>query len=141
MPIEVGSIVEGVVSGITSFGAFIQLGEGKTGMVHISEIADTYVKDIHAYLKKNDRVKVKVLAVDPEGKISLSIRKAVEEKKSSRPVEINWSSGSEADASMSFEERMAKFLKESEERLSDVKRNRENKRRGGYVRGRSSAWE
>jgi len=138
MPLEVGTIVEGTVAGITNFGAFIHLPEGKTGMVHISEIADTYVKDINDYLKQNDKVKVKILSVDPNGKISLSIRKAKEIKKSSRPIDIDWSSESRFEQNVSFEDRLSRFMKESEERLLDVKRNRENKRGGGYVRGRSS---
>ena len=60
MPIEVGSIVEGKVSGIVNFGA-CKTGEGKTGLVHISEIADEYVKDVGSYLKENQIVKVKVI--------------------------------------------------------------------------------
>ena len=64
MALEVGAIVEGVVTGITNFGAFVSLPDGKTGLVHISEIADAYVKDINDYVKKNDTVKVKVLSVD-----------------------------------------------------------------------------
>jgi len=138
MPFEVGNIIEGVVSGITNFGAFIQLPEGKTGMVHISEIADTYVKDINVYLKPNDKVKVKILAMDLNGKISLSIRKAREVKKTARPVDIDWEGGGKGESSLSFEDRLNRFMKDSEERLLDAKRNRENKRGGGYVRGRSS---
>src|SRR5690554_4924594 len=91
MSVEVGQIIEGTVSGITNFGAFIELPEGKTGMVHISEIADAYVKDINTYLKRNDKVKVKVLSIDDKGKIGLSIRRAMEVKKSTRPVDIDWS--------------------------------------------------
>lgn len=81
MSVEVGQILEGTVSGITNFGAFIELGSGRTGMVHISEIADAYVKDINEYLKVNDRVKVKILSIDGHDKISLSIRQAGEIKK------------------------------------------------------------
>ena len=76
MALEVGAIIEGVVTGITNFGAFVSLPDGKTGLVHISEIADAYVKDINDYVKKNDTVKVKVLSVDPSGKIGLSIKQA-----------------------------------------------------------------
>ena len=76
MTLEVGAIIEGVVTGITNFGAFVSLPDGKTGLVHISEIADAYVKDINDYVKKNDTVKVKVLSVDPSGKIGLSIKQA-----------------------------------------------------------------
>ena len=71
MSIEVGSIVDGVVSGITNFGAFINLPENKVGLVHISEVADVYVKDVNDFLKEQDKVKVKILSVDDKGKIAL----------------------------------------------------------------------
>lgn len=77
---EVGSIVEGVVSGITNFGAFVNLPEGKVGLVHISEVADVYVNDVKEFLKEQDKVKVKILSVDEKGKIGLSIKKAQEKK-------------------------------------------------------------
>ena len=60
MSIEVGSVVEGVVTGITNFGAFVELPEGKVGLVHISEVADVYVKDVHDFLKERDQIKVKL---------------------------------------------------------------------------------
>jgi len=137
MSVEVGQIVEGTVSGITNFGAFVELGGGKTGMVHISEIADAYVKDINTYLKLHDKVKVKVLSVDEKGKISLSIRQAMEVKKSARPADVDWNKELHGNAGGSFEEALSKFMKDSEERLLDIKRNREAKRGGGYSRGRS----
>ncbi|MBQ1622671.1 MAG: S1 RNA-binding domain-containing protein, partial [Selenomonas sp.] len=80
MAIEVGSVVEGIVTGITNFGAFVELPEKKVGLVHISEVADVYVKDVHDFLSENQKVKVKVLSIDDKGKIGLSI-KALEEKK------------------------------------------------------------
>jgi S1 RNA binding domain protein len=134
MLVEVGKVVEGKVSGITSFGAFIQLPEGKTGLVHISEIAEEYVKNINDHLKENQIVKVKVLSVDGNGKINLSIRKALNPnppRKSSRPADIDWNrSGSD---SMSFEDRLSKFLKDSEEKMHDLKKSFESKRgSGGY---------
>lgn len=135
MSVEVGQILDGTISGITNFGAFVELPEGKTGMVHISEIADAYVKDINAYLKVNDKVKVKVLGVDEKGKISLSIRKAAEAKKSSRPAEIDWEKIMRPQFT-SFEDILSQFMKESEERLLDIKRNRESKRSRGYSRSR-----
>lgn len=76
MQLEVGSVLEGKVTGITKFGAFVELDEGKTGMVHISEIASSYVKEITDHLSLNDQVKVKVIGITPEGKISLSIKQA-----------------------------------------------------------------
>ena len=80
MSIEVGSIVEGVVTGITNFGAFVELPEGKVGLVHISEVADEYVRDVHDFLKEKDKVKVKVLTIDDRGKIGLSIKQLQEKK-------------------------------------------------------------
>ena len=76
MQLEVGSILEGRVTGITAFGAFVALPGGKSGLVHISEVVNTYVSDINAFLTKDQTVTVKVLSVTPEGKINLSIRQA-----------------------------------------------------------------
>jgi len=76
MAIEVGAIVEGTVSGIANFGAFITLPGNTTGLVHISEVADAYVKDVKDYLKERDKVLVKVINVDAKGKIGLSIKQA-----------------------------------------------------------------
>ena len=75
MSIEVGDVVEGKVTGITKFGAFIELPDGKVGLVHISEVADVYVNDVKDFLKEGQTVKVKVLAVDDRGKIGLSIKR------------------------------------------------------------------
>lgn len=133
MLVDVGNVIEGKVTGITSFGAFVQLPEGKTGLVHISEIADEYVKDVKSHLKENQMVKVRVLSVDNNGKISLSIKKAVEPGtvKSCRPIEIDW--GRSANDSLSFEDRLSKFMKDSDEKLHDLKKNFEAKRgSGGY---------
>ena len=77
MPHEVGSIIEGKVTGITKFGAFVELDDGAVGMVHISEISQSYVNDISEHLKENQIVKVKVLNVGDDGKISLSIKRAL----------------------------------------------------------------
>lgn len=132
MLVEVGNVVEGKVTGITNFGAFIQLPEKKTGLVHISEIAEEYVKDINAHLKQNQSVKVKILSVDDNGKISLSIKKAQESKAAPRvkkPVEVDWNSNN--DANLSFEDRLAKYMKDSDERMHDLKKNFESKRGGG----------
>ncbi len=134
MLVEVGNIVEGTVAGITNFGAFIQLPDGKTGLVHISEVAEEYVKDIKTHLKENQSVKVRVLSVE-NGKISLSIKKAVDRKANPRsnrpPLEIDWNR-SAADAA-SFEDRLAKFMKDSDEKMHDLKKSFESKRgSGGY---------
>lgn len=83
--VEIGKIVDGIVTGITNFGAFVQLSDGKTGLCHISEIADSYVKSVADHLTEAQPVKVKIISVDEKGKVSLSIRQAVE--KSEVPVE------------------------------------------------------
>ncbi|MFZ5436404.1 MAG: S1 RNA-binding domain-containing protein [Bacillota bacterium] len=128
MTMQVGSIVEGVVTGITHFGAFVQLPDGRTGLVHISEVADAYVKDIKDYLKENDRVRIKILSMDEKGKIGLSIKQA----QTLRKVR-----GSDVK-DLSFEDMLMKFKKESDEKLADLKRNTESKR-GGRGAGRAEA--
>ena len=75
MSIEVGGVVEGTVTGITKFGAFVDLTDGKVGLVHISEVADVYVNDVKDFLKVGQKVKVKILSVDDHGKIGLSIKR------------------------------------------------------------------
>lgn len=121
----VGSVVEGVITGITKFGAFVELPGGTTGLVHISEIADVYVKDINDFYKKADRIKVKVLSVEENGKIGLSVRQAAE---GYTPAKKNVKG--KPVVSTSFEDKMSRFLKESDERLLDLKRNTESKRGG-----------
>ncbi|WP_432404957.1 S1 RNA-binding domain-containing protein [Wukongibacter sp. M2B1] len=78
MALEIGKVVDGTVTGITNFGAFIQLPDGNTGLCHISEIADEYVKSVKDYLKEQQVVKVKIIEMNGKGKVSLSIRKAIE---------------------------------------------------------------
>ena len=80
MDLSPGDIVEGVVTKVAKFGAFVDLEDGKSGLVHISEIADTFVKDINNHIAEGDEVKVKVLSIDEKGKIALSIKDAVEKK-------------------------------------------------------------
>lgn len=127
MTLQAGSIVEGTVINITNFGAFIEV-EGKTGLVHISEVADSFVKDINEHLKENDKVKVKVLSIEPNGKISLSIKQASVPQKSFKPVEVDWGSEKKKQQSAgNFEDIMSRFLKDSEERMADVKRHQEFK--------------
>ena len=145
MLFEVGKTVEGKVSGITPFGAFIDLGEGKTGLVHISEIALEYVKDINSHLKENDVVTVKVISIDNKGKISLSIKQALldkkkeeREKRSSVPEEIDWSKKNTASTPPSFEELMNKFKQSSDERMHDIKKGLDSKRGGNYKRSSGS---
>ncbi len=74
MELAVGSIVTGKVTTITKFGAFVALPDGKSGLVHISEVAATFVNDVHDFLTEGQEVQVKILSVTPEGKINLSIK-------------------------------------------------------------------
>lgn len=121
MALKLGSILDGTVVNITKFGAFIEV-EGKTGLVHISEVADSYVKDIREHLKEQDKVKVKVIAVDDSGRLSLSIKQAMINKKSSRPAEVDWSKEKNKPTASNFEDAISKFLKDSEERFLDIKK-------------------
>ena len=131
MSIEVGNVIPGKVTGITNFGAFVDLGEGQSGMVHISEIADGYVKDIHDVLSIGDTVKVLVLG-ERNHKIALSIKQASDKPKpkyhSHRSHERNERKPQRKQES--FDDMMSGFMKESEERLSILKKNTEGKRGG-----------
>lgn len=127
MAIEVGSKLQGKVTGITNFGAFVELEGGPTGLVHISEVADNYVKDINEHLKVGQEITVKVINVQKDGKIGLSIKKAIE-----KPVRQK----SPREKTESFESKMNDFLKDSEDRLSTLKKHTESKRGGrGAKRG------
>lgn len=135
MALEIGQIVGGKISGITNFGAFVDLEDGQTGLVHISEVAHNYVKDINEHLALNQEVKVKVLSLDEKGKISLSIKKAqtppprnnrAPQPFSGKPAEIDWSNNEQRD--LSFEDMMANFKIASDARMLDIKRSVEGKR-------------
>lgn len=145
MQLEVGAIVEGKVTGFTAFGAFVDLDEGKKGMVHISEVALEFVKDIKDHLTIGQTVKVKVISIAEDGKISLSIKKAMEQPKPafnkpktgnaprrSAPANV-WQGNKTTDTTpQSFESMMAKFKQESDEKMSDLRR--DSKHGGGYNR-------
>lgn len=137
MSIEVGGKLSGKVSGITHFGAFIDLGEGKTGLVHISEVSNSYVKDINDVLSIGDTVEVKVMSVGDDGKIGLSIRRLQEDtapKREERPraprKEYRKPTVQSSQKKQSFDDLMSEFMKESEDRLLSLKRNTEGKRGG-----------
>lgn len=124
MTLAAGKILEGTVVNITNFGAFVEI-EGKTGLVHISEVADSFVKDIREHLSEQDKVKVKVISIDDNGKISLSIKQANIKKKSVKPAEIEWGVEKKKTNAGNFEDIMSRFLKDSEERQQDFKKNQE----------------
>ena len=134
MSIAVGDIIEGEVTGITNFGAFVQLPENKVGLIHISEISNVYVKDVHDFLKDKDKVKVKVISIDPRGKIGLSIKQL--EEAPAKPVRMPRMAVKAENhvprpaGPVSFEDKLSRFMKESDDRLLDLKRNTESKRGG-----------
>ena len=146
MQLDMDTVYEGTVTGLTNFGAFVKLDNGTTGMVHISEVAAEYVSNINEHLSEGDKVKVKVIEINEKGKISLSIKKALpqpEKPKPSKPKRENnsnrgWKGAPQQDTSapMSFEDMMAKFKAQSEDKMSDLKRS-SDKRGGntGYRRG------
>lgn len=136
MPVSVGDIIEGIVTGITNFGAFMQLPGGKSGLVHISEISNDYVEKVSEYLKKGQKIKVKVLSINDDGKISLSIRQA--KPKTNKPVEIEWNKQDDIQKNMSFEDKLNQFLKDSNERMDqlktrDTRRNSMRSRRTSFM--------
>jgi len=118
MSVSVGSIMDGTVTGITKFGAFVDIGEGVTGLVHISEVADAYVKEVSDYLKVQDKVRVKVVNIGDDGKIGLSIKQAVV-----RPAPLQ-----KQEPSIGFEDRLSKFMKDSNEKLVTLKRHQEGRK-------------
>ena len=135
MSLEIGAVLEGKVPGITKFGAFVELPGGKTGMVHISEVAATYVKEIRDFIAENQAVKVKVLSITDEGKINLSIKRAIEQPKrqfTPHPRRVGPPSDFEfsrqASSPQSFEDMLNKFKQTSDDRMSDIKRNIDGKR-------------
>ncbi len=145
MQLEVGNIIEGKVVSITRFGAFVELSSELTGLVHISEISNEYVKEVSDYVKEGETVKVKVLSIDGN-KVSLSIKQALpqsanaqhpsshsKKRNSNKPSTYRGAQKKEEPAS--FEDMLARFKQNSEEKMSDIKRNMEGKR-GSYSRRR-----
>ncbi|MBO5853030.1 MAG: S1 RNA-binding domain-containing protein [Clostridia bacterium] len=152
MQLTVGDIVEGKITAVKDYGVFVDLGEGKFGMVHISEIAKSYVSDIREFAREGDAVKVKILNMSDDGKVSLSIKQATEpgtnearqEKRERKPLAQRsappapdgsyvWTA--KKSESASFEDMMSKFKATSDEKFSDLKRKnpdaKRNRRTGG----------
>jgi len=136
----VGEIFEGKVTGITKFGAFVSLPDGNNGLVHISEIANTYVNDVHEHVSEGQTVKVKVIGINETGKINLSIKKAeppVPRPESERPQQPQFSQSRQNNfspkpnnfapkphvtappAEASFEDKLKQFMQDSDSRISD----------------------
>ncbi len=160
MVIEVDSVFEGKVTGVKPFGAFVALPEGKTGMVHISEVSNEYVQDIHSVLQDGQTVRVKVINIAPDGKIALSIKRLLPPPAPRTPREggrgpARSGSGSGAprgkrparseaprvwqpkpvykSENMSFEDMMSRFKSQSEEKMADLDHETNSRRGGGYA--------
>ena len=144
MSIEIGSIQEGKVTGIMNFGAFVSLPGGKSGLVHISEISNTFVKDVHDHLQVGQIVRVKVIDINEQGKINLSIKRIQAEEKKEEDREAvpppaprtpvaSRNPGPEMGVvapptgDMTFEEKLKKFMQASDSKNADKRRNTERK--------------
>lgn len=150
----VGEIFEGKVTGITKFGAFVSLPDGSNGLVHISEIANTYVSDVHDHVTEGQTVKVKVIGISEAGKINLSIKKAeapaprAEQERppqarssqprprdfSQKPAYGQKSFNNAPPAEASFEDKLKQFMQDSDNRISDSRMYADKK--SGYRRRR-----
>ena len=154
MEFGVGAILDGKVTGITKFGAFVALPGGRSGLVHISEIAYTYVNDVKDHLTEGQEVKVKVIGIDDAGRINLSIKKAMDPPP--RPAGMSRPAGGDRrpmggdrrppqaghggyvprpaapKEPTSFEDRLKQFMQASDSKLSDIRAaEKRNSRRGG----------
>ncbi len=141
MSIEVGEIVEGKITSITNFGAFVALDNSTNGMIHISEVSNTYVKDISSFLKVGQDVKVKVCSIDEKGRIALSLKKANDETNENKSSEYQGAENEyhqkkkygemqskKEKSEDAFEDMMSKFMKTSNEKISDLKKTMDSKR-------------
>lgn len=125
-----GVVLEGAVRSIANFGAFIDLPEGKTGLVHISEIAPSYVTDIRQHLTEGQTVRVKVLSTDERGRLSLSIKQAAErpapvrerseKRPSRRPARVQSFQPVKSEPE-SFEDKLKQFMADSNSKISGVR--------------------
>ena len=162
LTLQVGDIVEGKVTGIKPFGAFVSLPEGKNGLVHISEVSYEFVQDLSTVLSEGQAVSVKVLSIAPDGKIALSIKRTQPapqraakpagaakpgsgapqrrpggqaRPKREAPPRVWQPKPVQPQGNLSFEDMMARYKSQSEEKIADLKRVTEN-HRGGYSRRR-----
>ena len=118
----VGMVLEGTITNITSFGAFVLIESGESGLVHISEIANEYITDVSQFVKIGEKVKVKVLALNNKNKYELSIKQVNEQDvKDKPPVVIR------KKVNNNFEDKLSAFLKKSDEKQVDIRRNIKNK--------------
>jgi len=133
MDFEVGAILAGKVTGITKFGAFVTMAPGKSGLVHISEIANTYVNDVREHLTEGQDVMVKIISVDQSGRMNLSIKSAVPAAVN-EPRQQPAARPSGAGSEPSFEDKLKRFMQDSDNKISGLKQYSDKK--GARRRGR-----
>ena len=135
MELAIGEVYEGKVTGITKFGAFVLLPNGRSGLVHISEVANAFVSDVHEHVQIGQPVKVKLLSMSEEGKINLSIKRALEAPRvADAPAELRpraprprpqqaaaapVPAAQQSSGNQDFEDRLKKFMQESDSRIAD----------------------
>lgn len=155
MQLEVGAILEGRITGVKKFGAFVALPENKTGMVHISEVSNGFIEDLSTVLTEGQTVKVKVINIAEDGKIALSIKRTLppeprqprqggprqggprpQRGRGNDAPRVWQPKAQQPQGEQSFEDMMARFKTQSEEKISDLKRVTENRRGGGSSRRR-----
>ena len=115
-----GAVIDGTVARIENYGAFLQLSDGRMGLVHISEIDRNYVRDVHDHLREGDSVQAKVVAIKEDGKIDLSI-KALQDPQ----PRLERRRGSDPE----FEQKLRRFMRQSDERQVDFRRSVDHKRK------------
>ncbi len=142
MQLQVGEILDGKVTGVKKFGAFVRLACGTTGMVHISEVSNQYIQELTDVLSEGQSVRVKVVNIAPDGKVALSIKQTMEatppppRPTRADPGKVWQPKAAPASTNLSFEDMMSRFKSQSEEKISDLRRVTEAHRGGGYSRRR-----
>lgn len=147
MQLEVGAVLEGKVTGIAKFGAFVSLPEGKSGLIHISEVANTYVNDIREFLSEGQEVKVRVVSISPEGKIGLSTKNTAERtapvpaKPAFQKTEVRSAPAAQPreqqryvpvrSEDQNFEDKLKQFMQEADSKMSGNKLYEQQRRSRG----------
>lgn len=143
MELQVGEIYAGKVTGITKFGAFVAIANGRSGLVHISEIANTYVDDVTKHLTVGQEVKVKLLSIDDSGRINLSIKQTLpppqrtqnkpqrqmNEVQAQRQTRQNVEPQVHQKVEVSFEDKLKKFMQDSDSKISGLYAEKRTSRR------------
>ncbi|MCL2563906.1 MAG: S1 RNA-binding domain-containing protein [Oscillospiraceae bacterium] len=135
MVLDVGMVVVGKVTGIKKFGAFVTLEDRRSGLVHISEVANAYVDDIAAHLQEGQEVKVKIVGIDENGRINLSIKKAMEPEPSAAPAPVRPQRrpAPQERPPATFEDRLKQFMQDSNSKMSGLEQfagKKKNRRKG-----------